>query len=324
MASHSAFLNKAVTIDGMFDTYLDIAQSRGLAFFYGVTLGGGTLMILLMSWLWWHYSYLNPQTVFWSAVNNNLVVNGVTKHTASQDNTGKLEQYDQISLGAPNLVKSVATLTQTGANEQKNAVVTETLGTPSVNFSRYTKIETSAKTSNGKAPDFSKVVNQWSKQELGTSANGSFAEAIFDIIPFARLSAAQRHEVLNGMQRDNTYGIDFGAVQKARKDGRLFYGYDASIAPDKYVSLLKQVDSMMGLNQLKNLDPSQYQGSRPVQVKIIVDAAAHQLAALEYTGTQREVTYTAWGASRDGILPTNTISQADLQRRLNTVVNGQQ
>jgi hypothetical protein len=167
-------------------------------------------------------------------------------------------------------------------------------------------------------------VNQWSKQELGTSANGTFAETIFDIIPFARLKATQRHQLVGEMQRDNTYGIDFGSVQKARKSGRLYYGYDASIAPDKYVSLLKQVDSMMGLNQLKNLDPSQYQGSRPVQVKIIVDAMAHQLAALEYTGTQREVTYSAWGAARDGLLPTNTISQADLQAKLNAVVNGQQ
>jgi hypothetical protein len=307
----------------MFDTYLDIMQSHGLKWFYGVTLGGGTLLLLFTGWLWWHYSYLNPQTVFWAAVNNNLIIDGVTRHTERQENGASHDRYDQISLGAHNMVKSVETITQTESANQKNVVASESIATPEANFSRYTKIETGSKTADGKPADFSKVINQWSKQELGQGVNGGFADAIFDVVPFAHLNASQRSEVVLDMQRDDTYGIDFTAVSKTRKNGRLYYSYDANIAPDKYIKLLKQVDAMIGLNQLKSLDPAQYQGSNAVQVKITVDAMAHQLSSVSYVGSTNMETYSAWGASRNDALPANTISQAALQAKLNAVVSGQ-
>lgn len=307
----------------MFDTYLDILQSRGLAWFYGVTLGGGMLLTLFTGWVWWHYSYLNPQTVFWGAVNNNLIIDGVTKRTERKDNSGVRDRYDQISLGAPNLVKSVETISQSQTAQDKNVIVSETIGTPEANFNRYTKIETTTKTPDGKLPDFSKVVNQWSKQELGKEASGAFADAIFDVIPFAHLNAQQRRDVINTMKHDETYKVDFDAVGKTRKNGRLYYDYNVSIAPDKYITILKQVDGAMGLNQLKSLDPAQYQGSGLVEIKVTVDARAHQLESISYVGSDNKQTYSAWGVRRNESLPTSTISMADLQAKLNAVVNGQ-
>ncbi len=307
----------------MLDDYLDQMLSRGTAMFYGVTIGGGMLLLLLCGWLWWHYSYLNPQTVFWDTVNNNLIISGVTKRTVTQDNSGKLDQYDQIGLGAQNMVKSIATVTQNGENNQKSTVVTQTVGTPSANFARYTKIDTTQKTVNNTTLDFSKVINQWSKEDLNGNAEGTFANAIFDVVPFAHLNAAQREQVVNDAKSGKVYDVDFDNVEKDRKDGRLFYAYSVAITPDKYINLLKQVDGMMGLNQLKNLDPSQYQGGAPIQVKIIIDAKAHQLASVIYVDNQRQETYSAWGAQFDTSLPDKTIGKTDLQTKLNVILSGQ-
>lgn len=305
----------------MIDYYLERLQSRGQALFYGVTLGVGTLLLVFSGWLWWHYQHLNPENVFWSAVNNNLVISGVTKNTVSKNAAESLQEYEQISLGANNLVKSVTTNTQEGDN--KTTVVTETIGTPNANFARYTKIETSQKTPDGKTIDFSPVLQQWSKAELGGMTSGNFATAIYDAIPFARFNFHQRQQIVKDIKDQQVYEIDFNKVTKERKDGRLYYTYDVGIVGDKYISLLKQVDAMMGLNQLKELDPAQYQGGAPIQAKITIDAVSQQLSSLTYVENNRTTSYSAWGAQTRFDVPDKTISQQELEAKLNGILGGQ-
>ncbi len=307
----------------MLHIYLDRWLEYGRARFYGLTIGGGIVLCVLSSWLWWHYVYLNPQNVFWGAFNNNLIVHGVTKHTVSQTASGTLDEYDQIGLGAHNIVRSVGVMSQPATNDRKNMVVTESIGTPTANFARYTKIDTQQLSAQGKPLDFSGVLHVWSKQDVSKGGNGAFAEAIFAAIPFSYLNQSQRQQVIQTVQHEDTYGIDFAHVQKKRDKGHLYYLYDAALAPDKYVQLLKQVDSLMGLHQLNSLDPSQYQGGQPIQLKIMVDASAHQLASVTYVGNNRVEAYSGWGVAPSPSLPSQTISQAELQTKLNALMNGQ-
>lgn len=303
----------------MLDDYLELLQSRGKKLFYGVTIGGGIVLCILTGWIWWHYHYLNPQNVFWGAVNNNLIINGVTKHTESDNQGEKLNQYEQITLGADNFVKTQVTRSQ---EDPKSLIVTETLGTPDANFARYTKIETNEKSTNGQPLDFQPVLQNWSKTELGGQATeGSFATAIFDVLPFAHLNSQQRSQVIKSMKDSEVYTIDFNKVSKERKNGRLYYTYDTSINPGKYIALLKQVDSLMGLDQLKQLDPAEYQGGEPVQLKITVDARSRQLASLQYANNNSLIEYSAWGVSSKLELPEKVTSQTELQSKLNAILS---
>lgn len=302
----------------MLNDYLDLLQSRGRKLFYGVTLGGGLLLCVLTGWIWWHYHYLNPQNVFWGAVNNNLIINGVTKHTEGKTEGETLNQYEQITLGADNFVKTQVTRSQ---GEPKSTIVTETIGTPQANFARYIKVDTSEKSTKGQPFDFGPVFQLWSKTELSSTAGeGSFATAIFDVIPFAHFNSSQRNQVVKSMKDSEVYTIDFDKVSKERKNGRLYYSYDTSINPGKYIALLKQVDSMMGLNQLKELDPSQYQGGEPVQLKITIDAKSHQLASLTYANNNSVIEYSSWGAAAKLQLPDKVVTQDELQTKLNSIL----
>lgn len=303
----------------MLDYYLDVFLSRGKRVFYGVTVGGGLALIVLTSWLWWHYSYLNPQNVYWAAISNNLATSGVTKKTTTAGTNSQIEQYDQITLGSQNLVRSVTTTNQTGAEATK--VVTEAIGTPTDSFSRYTSISTNRKNSAGQPLNFEPAINKWSKLNASASGSGAFASAVFDAIPIANLTASQRADVMKSIRQGNTYKTDFTKVGKERKNSRLYYKYAVEIAPDKYVELLKQVDGFMGLNQLKNLDPAQYQGSAPVQLTVVIDAVGHQLATVTYSDNARQVDYSAWGVVGKIDVPKDTISQADLQTKLSEILN---
>jgi hypothetical protein len=305
----------------MLNDYLERQLAAGKSRFYGITVGGGVLLLVFSGWLWWHYSYLNPQTVFWSAFNNNLVLTGVTKHTTSGDTNTKLDQFDQISLGAHNVVRTVATSTQNGAN--KNIVVTEGVGTPDAGYLRYAKIETSQKTTAGQPLNFKPVIGLWGQQSTATTTSSAFADAIFDAFPFANLSASQRQQVVASTKSEKVYDIDFTKVTKERQNGKLYYTYNVALSPDKYVQLLKQVDGFMGLNQLKNLDPTQYQGTAPVQLSVKLDAYGHQLAIVTYVGDARQEEYSAWGAQIIPDIPSGAISQTVLQTKLNGILSGQ-
>jgi TM2 domain-containing membrane protein YozV len=316
--------NKAVTIMPMLNDYLDRLLAGGKERFYGLTVGGGIILLIFTGWLWWHYSYLNPQTVFWAAFNNNLVVSGVTKHTVSGNASTKLDQYDQISLGAHNVVNVVKTVTSsTRTGSPNTTVVTEGIGTPEASYSRYTKLETSQLGPAGQVLNFKPVINQWTRTNVTSTSSGAFADAIFDAFPFASLSARQRQQVVDSSKSDKVYDVDFNSVGKERKNGKLFYIYKVALGPDKYVQLLKQVDSMMNLNQLTGLKPEQYQGAAAIQLTVRMDAYGHQLASVTYTGDARQEEYSGWGAQIVPDIPLNSIKQADLQTKLSAILNGQ-
>ncbi len=301
----------------MLDYYLERLQERGTAFFYGLTLGGGTLLLFFSGWLWWHYFYLNPQTVFYSSVDNGLVTTGVTKQTVSKASDGSVSQDDQITLGAQNLVKTVTVVTQTPKQAAPSVVTTEAIGTPDDSFIRYSAINA------GKTTSLGPVAAIWSKQPVSESGSGVFENAIFDVFPVAHLPALERQKVMDSVKKGDIYKTDFKAVTKERKNGRLYYIYNVSLVSDKYAALLKQVDAAMGLNKLKTLDPSQYQGSEPVLMRVKVDAAGHQLQSVSYVANNRVQTYSVWGASRKITVPTKSVTPNELQAKLNAVLNQQ-
>lgn len=306
----------------MLNDFLDRAQSRGPGWFYGVSLGGGVLLLIFTFWLWWHYFYLNPQNVFWSAVNNNLTISGVTKHTKSADESASIDQYEQISLGAQNVVRTVSTSTQ---EVPKSTVVKQTIGTPDANYIRYEKIDIEAKSKDGPKPDFSEISSKWGVSKTAETNSGAFVTALFfDLIPFGRLDAQQRQTVVGNMKNGEVYNIDFDKVAKERSGkGRLYYIYDASVSAGKYIDIIKQIDGYMGLNQLKQLDPSAEQTGVPLKVKIKIDAVSHQFSSVTYVDNNQTIDYSAWGAALKITIPEQTIQQAELQQQLNNILGAE-
>lgn len=277
----------------------------------------GLLILAISLWFWWSKVYKDPERTFWAAINNNLVITGATKHITSKDNSSTLDQYQQLSLGANNASKSYITIEQsTGA--QKSKVISETIGTPDAEFAKYNVIN-STSPKGKKALNFGAVVGLWSKQSVEEAGKSSFAEAVFDAVPFALLSSTQRSDVLTTMQQQKVYTVDYGSIQRRTKDGRQLYDYTVSVSPEQYVKVLKMIDKYMGLKQLEGVDETQYANSQPFQIKVSVDVLARQLANISYVGNDRSEDISAYGARVDLQLPTVTVPPSEIQKRLNKV-----
>src|SRR5688572_27944341 len=97
--------------------------------------------------LWWNRLYTNPERVFDAMLENSLRLNGVSRHVTQVGGGQNLDQIAQASLGATQQGESHTTLTQ---GEAAGAVVrTETIGTPTHDFVRYTSIDTEQTTESG-------------------------------------------------------------------------------------------------------------------------------------------------------------------------------
>lgn len=283
-----------------------------------LTVAVGLLGFGLSAGLWWGVVVLQPNRVFWATVTSNLTTTGVSKHLTSDTDGTKLDQTEQINL-QQKVITSQSTLTQTQGS-QVTTVKTEAIATPSQNFNKYVSIKTTQKSASGTPLDFSSILNQWGKQAANNNGNGAFAQAIFDILPFAHLNQAQSQQIMTGMRQDKLYNIDYTRVKKQHKNGRWLYDYPLQLSPDVYINTLKKVDAAMGLNQLSKLDATQYEGGAPVSLTVTIDARAHQVVSLSYPGSKQTETFSSYGVTKPVSLPSKTVNLDDLKNKLSALL----
>lgn len=306
----------------MLNEYLEELQKLDKPWFYRVAWAGGVILFLLAALLWWNYASVTPERVFWGTVNNNLVLNGVTKQVVTNEINGSMNQTQQISLGAQNVVTGTTTVEQKASDAASTKVVTETIATPTVDFAKYVSIET-AQPTGGAAPNFGDALNIWSKQEVTKDSGGAFTEALYGLIPLGFVQGNQRANIVKDMQKNQVYDVQYDKLQKRREHGRLMYDYTIAVNPEQYMKTLKQIDAAMGLNQLEALDPSQYTGAQALEVRVTIDAHAQQLVSVTYPENSRIETYSGYGIFRSIELPQNATPRQELQNKLNTILNAQ-
>jgi hypothetical protein len=258
-------------------------------------------------------------------VNNSLSTRGVTIEISQTNEQSSVKQLVQMELGSTNKAHSLTTLRQ-GNTEVK----TEIIGTRDTDYTRYRSIDTDQKNAQGKSLDVSKVVGVWSKSdgtkqtETGASSNQLFSQVLLGIglpvgsvpVPIGEVTAGQREDMVRQIRDNNVYEISFKDVKKERKDGRLRYTYEAKIQTILYVRMMKQFGENLGLTELSKVDPNSYQTTEPLNVKLTVDAVSRQLVSIENTQAQYKQTYSGYGLPLKVAIPKQTITAAELQKRL--------
>lgn len=281
------------------------------------------IFVLLGGWLMWrHFIFADPSNTFWGMVDASLQTEGVTKYVSQGDDAGYGEQYLQLELGATNAARSLTTLVETDTSGQGSKVVTETIGTPEANYVQYRQIESTATLPSGESPDFAKVLNIWGKEDLASSGlgQGVFSEAILGVVPFGRLTPAQRAELIQFMKDNQVYSVDYKNATRIEHEGKAAYQYQVQIKPDAYIAMLKKFDAMMGLNQLNGLDETRYQLSAPIELQMTVAIDARQLSEVSYIQAGRVETFTGYGANANIQIPTEYITRQELEQQLSKLV----
>lgn len=260
--------------------------------------------------------YQNPRHVFEGMLKNNFSTTGFTRQVSSKQNGVEAQELAKLQLGNDTFTRTLTTLKQ-----GSDTVTTDAISTPSQDYVRYVSIDTKRKNNNGKSLNFASAVGVWAKTDSQTPGSSqSITQMMLGIFPMANLSPQNRHDLLQQMDRDNVFSVNYDKVKKQTIDGRRVYTYEVQLMPQAYVAMLKSFGQYAGVgDQVMNLNPDDYQGQKPTTLIVSVDAMSHHLLSVDTKGVQGYTQeFSSYGVNRPLQLPKNTITSAELQQRLST------
>jgi len=230
----------------------------------------------------------------------------------SQQSTVNQTLYLSFS---PNLVAQSSTkLEQAARVGEETAVTTETIGTRTQDFVRYSAISVPATQKN---KDFSSVVGQWGKREKNDEKNipATFLnEALFSVIPFGDLTKEQRTQLLAQIKDSKPYTYD--KAEKKIQNHRPVMVYNMNIKTENLVRVLAKYVELTGSGDASQLDPTQYKNAPPLNVTFTIDILSRHLKQINFADSGRIEDYSAYGLRRMVEIPTQTITIDELQTRL--------
>lgn len=291
---------------------LRILKRKPLFFVYLI----GLVLLLTAGWLWWNKLSTNPERVFWGMINQSLSTSGVTVQATQGKGDNTVHQTIQFSLGGENTSHSITTLTQNGTTVQD-----EMIGTPKADYTRYVSIKTDQKGANGKPLDFSKIVGVWAKREGGVQF---FSQDVLGTglplggvaVPVANLSPELRAKLVAQIRDQKVYDTSFKDVKKIHQGGRLMYVYTVKVQPILYAGMMKSFAKDVGIHDLDALDPNSFATQTAFTMQLTVDVHAQQLVSAEAGSTSVKQTYMSYDVPMALVLPTQTITAEELQKRL--------
>lgn len=271
-------------------------------------------------WAWWHYVRSNPERTFYSAVENSLRSPGTTRHVQQSNGSQTLDQQVQLLLNGEDAAHGFTTIKQTG--EIDATVKTETISTPSVDYVRYTDIQTTQKSTSGQPLDFKDLIGKWGKADAtdGSQQPGElFNESILGVVPVANLAADKRDPLMDIIHDKNVYDFDAGNVKHELQGGRPVYTYQVTVKPEAYVTLLKEYGKTVGLAQLQQIEPANYKDSEPLKFELTVDVWSQHLTRVKYIDNDRTENLSSYGVVGNVDIPTETVPLSELQNKLQSI-----
>lgn len=276
-------------------------------------------VFITTGFFWYREIYSDPKRVFWGAIDNALRTESVSRQVARDTDTQQPDQFLRLHTSPNQAVTGVNKYYQSGDRDMPT-LVTETIGVPEADYIRVVLLESTDPSK--PSPDISGVKGKWADATpvgLGEQRGQLYSQFALSIVPFGNLSREQRAELMNKMREAKVYDVDYSKVQRIDDHGRHTYSYEVAVNTEKYLVVLKQFAQYARLNQLEDIDPSQYREARPLYFKFMIDVASHQLIATQRAGG--EVTrYHAYGLRAPIVqAPRETMSLDELQQKLQSV-----
>ncbi|HUD07155.1 MAG TPA: hypothetical protein VMR34_04660 [Candidatus Saccharimonadales bacterium] len=265
--------------------------------------------------LFWVKIYDNPTKVFYGMLERSLSTSSFSKEIV-QPSSSQTKQYVTVETGSSNDAESVISV-DLGPN---SIVKTESIGTPTTDYARYTEVKTPQKNSKGQTANFSSVIGVWGKSSpAGDQVTDGqlFNESILTVVPMANLSIAQRQSLMHFITANDVYQI-VGKPKKISTSGRPQITYNVNVNTRQFIEMIKQFGEDIGLNQLSSINAGSF-SANVSEFHVTVDVISRQLVSDTQVGTSRRETFSGYGTQIPISLPTKSIPITQLESQLQTI-----
>lgn len=297
------------------NTKIIVSARSGRSSSLKILVGVGIFLFIISGAAWCLLVRNTPENTFEAMLDNGFRTASVTRQVEQVSSNQKMAQIVRIQNLSEHVAWGRTAISQDGGATK---VVTESIGTPNADYVRYVQIQTEQKNQQGKELDFDSTLNVWGKNqsEAGGPIGDLYGDSSLGLFLFADLSASQRNQMLDLIEKNNVYETDYNSAKRIFKNGRPYYIYRVSIKPSAYIAMLKQFGIDTGLQQLSTLDPSAYEDAQPQVFDVAVDILSQRLTKVTTVSGNRQETYSGYGIIQEIKIPTDAIPLQELQERL--------
>jgi hypothetical protein len=278
-------------------------------------VAAATALFALSGYYWYNNVLTDPDRLMSRVLDQSLQTTSVARTVEQESAQSKVKQDIYLSFTPETVSQSLTKLDEGRANGT-TSVTTETIGTAESDFVRYTDI--SVPNNNGQS--FSNVLNVWGirKGDPQSGQQASFLnDALFVVVPFGNLNSEQRNALKQKIRELNLY--ERRSAQLEYVNGRPLMSYGFNIDPQKLVTVLAEYVKLTGAGDGSSLNPALYEGASKIPVNMEVDVLSRRIKTIEFVGSDRKETYSAYSLVRNVQAPTQTIPVDELQSRLQTI-----
>jgi len=283
-----------------------------------ILLIGIVIVILIAAYL--KYVYFNPTNVFKRMINNTLQTSSYTKTISTIANYQKSQQIVTVETGSTNRVLDSQTLSLPYSN--KSAISILSIGTPSTDYSKYTRINTGAKNSSGHVINFTPAVGLWGANVvgIGSTSNGVlFNNSVLDIVPIANVSEEQKQILTKYLNSNKVY--DFSNKVKSQSiNGRPKLTYDVKINLTNLTSYLHLFAKAVGIKLPSDKsEVANIPTTGTAELQFVVDQISSQLYAIKFPNTPESYIYSSFGVQPRIDTPKKFISLNKLEQYIQSL-----
>ncbi|MBP7767106.1 hypothetical protein KA068_01120 [Candidatus Saccharibacteria bacterium] len=275
----------------------------------------GSLLFVGGFMTWWRGVYSSPQRTFQRMLNNSLSTSSVSRSQLSSSEGVDTRQTTILQTFPEVIVKDSKSVT---SETPKTNIVTDSVGRIDEEYTKYSSIQTDQKDEEGNPVDFKNAINVWSRtdnEELPEDGDLAMS-GILGAIPVAQLSESDRSELIDLINKSNAYEVNYSSVKREIINGRPHYTYSVKLNLAAYVGVLKQFSANVGIKQLDNVEPSEYESSPPVDFLFGVDVWSGNLVSLESLQNSAIQRFGSYGIRTNITVPKDAITSTELQERL--------
>jgi|GEM_PF-5940795 len=266
---------------------------------------------------WWVNIRNNPERIFWGAIENSLSTRSVVTSIPRNTTVNQPDQFFFVTNSPDKAATGVEKFYRSGDNDEPYQV-REFIGTTTSDFVRIKDyVETRP---NAEQPDISSFRNVWADITEQDGEGRLYQRFAFELIPFVYVPEDVRPMLLEKIRASEVYDVNFSNAIKTTHNGRPALLYDVRVNPEQYAAALKELAPYIGIEELKDINPSDFSNQPQIRLRVTIDTLSKQLVVLRQTMQDETSTFAGHNLRRPEIeAPENHISVEELQERLRAI-----
>ena len=243
------------------------------------------IISIVGSYLWYGNMYMTNERRFWTAINNSMATQSVTR-TLTSGGTGNTVIQNQQFFFAPQMVSRSHVRFIQKSSTVDTSVETEGISFVDHQFSRYNSFRTNQQREDGTTPNLDSILGKWEGNKVPEDqlddARLNYVSELVTLAVFGNFGAKFRSETIELLKQNNVYEINEEAVSEDTVDGKKVLIYPISVSLKGFTEVLQNAFTEAGYGKFPPLDPANYDEDSRVSATFAVDPKNNSISGIQF------------------------------------------